>query len=67
MRSRNRLPKARFVCAAVLTTLLRPRTYLGDKEARKEGKAVASGFAGSDDLNADVLQWLITSNPEAAA
>ncbi len=38
-----------------------------DKEARKEGKPVEGGPAGSDDLNADILQWLISGDQSSAA
>ena len=36
-----------------------------DKAARKEGKEVSEGWAGSDDLNARVLEWFFREGAEA--
>ena len=36
-----------------------------DKAARKEGKEVSEGWAGSDDLNARVLEWFFRGGAEA--
>jgi len=33
-----------------------------DKKARKEGTAVSTGWAGTDELNMNVLKWLFTES-----
>ena len=38
-----------------------------DKEARKTNTAVSTGWAGDDNLNADVLAWLFTDSDQSEA